>query len=243
MSIERRSSGAEPGAAARLAAEAARIVRQSGEEGSGERLISIAREWEAAYGTVRRALREVGGRFEAGRGRPSWMLPGGLELASVSLDARRRTISVRYRDGREVSLPFSALRLRRKPVAAALDDLRHAVVLELSNGQVEEVASDLFLYETDTEYRAAHAARSPPPPLGPRIRELRISLGLRAAHVAKAAGLAPSNYARLEAGGHEPRMDTLVRVAAALQVPLWRVLPAIDEAGRRLAPRLARRRG
>ena len=228
MSIERGRNSAQQGAVARLAAEAARVVRQGSEEGSGERLISIAREWEAAYGTVRRALREVGGRFESGRGRPPWTVPGGLELASVNLDARRRTISVRFRDGREVSLPFSALRLRRRPVAASLDDLRHAVVLELSNGQIEDVASDLFLYETDPEYRAAHATPSPPPPVGPRIRELRIALGLKAAHVAKAAGLAPSNYARLEAGGHEPRMDTLVRVAAALRVPLWRILPTAD---------------
>ena len=156
------------------------------------------------------------------------MVPRGLELDSVSLDARRRTISVRFRQGRAVSLPFSALRLKRRPVAAALDDLRHAVVLELSNGQVEEVASDLFLYETDPEYRAAHAVPSSPPPVGPRIREIRVALGLKAAHVAKGAGLAPSNYARLEAGGHEPRMDTLVRVAAALRVPLWRVLPTAN---------------
>lgn len=59
--------------------------------------------------------------------------------------------------------------------------------------------------------------------------------------MAKAAGLAPSNHARLEAGGHEPRMDTLARVAAALQVPLWRVLPAIGEAGRHLTSRPERR--
>jgi transcriptional regulator with XRE-family HTH domain len=38
--------------------------------------------------------------------------------------------------------------------------------------------------------------------------------------LAEDAGLAPSNYARLEASKHQPRVETLVRVAKALGVPL-----------------------
>jgi len=37
--------------------------------------------------------------------------------------------------------------------------------------------------------------------------------------VAEASGMARSNFARLEAGKHEPRLDTLRRVADALGVP------------------------
>jgi len=38
--------------------------------------------------------------------------------------------------------------------------------------------------------------------------------------VAEAAGMARSNFARLEASRHEPRLATLRRVAEALAVPL-----------------------
>lgn len=59
-----------------------------------------------------------------------------------------------------------------------------------------------------------------PRAIGARIRALRLATGRSAAEVARAVGLARPNYSRLEAGRHEPRVQTLVRVAAALEVPL-----------------------
>ena len=56
--------------------------------------------------------------------------------------------------------------------------------------------------------------------VGARIRALREAAGLRASEVAAAAGMARSNYARLESGRHEPGVRTLARAAAALRVPL-----------------------
>jgi predicted nucleic acid-binding protein/DNA-binding XRE family transcriptional regulator len=53
-----------------------------------------------------------------------------------------------------------------------------------------------------------------------RIRELRESAGMRAAEVAAAAGMARSNYARLESGRHQLSLETLERVARAVRVPL-----------------------
>ena len=237
MKAKRRAKQTSAAASGRLARQAVLAIQESRRErDSGKRLLAIAREWEAAYGTVRRALREALDP-SGGEPRPFWTASGSLELDTVHLDVARRRVAVKFRGGREVSLPLSALRLTRRPVAARLDDLRHAVILELSNGEVEEVASDLFLHETDVEYRVAHGAPCPPPPVGPRMRELRIALGLKAAEVARAAGLAPSNYARLEAGRHEPRVDTLVRVAAALQLPLWSLFRG---AGSPAGPRLTR---
>jgi len=73
-----------------------------------------------------------------------------------------------------------------------------------------------------------------------RIRELREAAGMRAAEVAAAAGMARSNYARLESGRHEASLDTLRRVALAVGVPITGLLePAAgrvalpDDGGRR----------
>ena len=74
---------------------------------------------------------------------------------------------------------------------------------------------------------AAWAARPPPPAaVGARLRELRRAAGLRACQVAEAAGMARSNYARLEAGRHRPSLATLARAAAALRVPVAELLRA-----------------
>jgi transcriptional regulator with XRE-family HTH domain len=70
----------------------------------------------------------------------------------------------------------------------------------------------------DVEHRIA--------PADGRIRDLRQASGLRASQVARAAGMARSNYARLEAGRHEPGVATLARAAAALRVPLAALLRA-----------------
>jgi transcriptional regulator with XRE-family HTH domain len=55
-----------------------------------------------------------------------------------------------------------------------------------------------------------------PKPFGARARARRLAVGRSALETAAAAGMAPSNYARMEAGRHRPRLDTLERVAAAL---------------------------
>jgi len=57
-----------------------------------------------------------------------------------------------------------------------------------------------------------------------RLRAVRRAAGLRGSEVARAAGMARSNYARLEAGRHLPSLATLQRVAAALRVPAVRLL-------------------
>jgi predicted nucleic acid-binding protein/DNA-binding XRE family transcriptional regulator len=71
---------------------------------------------------------------------------------------------------------------------------------------------------------AAYGARERRTGVGARIRALREAGGLRASEVAAAAGMARSNYARLESGRHEPGLRTLARAAAALRVPLSEVL-------------------
>ncbi len=74
------------------------------------------------------------------------------------------------------------------------------------------------------EEEARYAAPSTFPAAGPRIRALRRASGRSASALAAAAGMARSNWARLESGRHDPGVRTLGRAAAALGVPLASIL-------------------
>lgn len=56
--------------------------------------------------------------------------------------------------------------------------------------------------------------------LGEEVRRLRAARGLSQHELAKRMGVSQSAVARLEAGGVEPRLSTLDRVAQALSVEL-----------------------
>jgi predicted nucleic acid-binding protein/DNA-binding XRE family transcriptional regulator len=76
------------------------------------------------------------------------------------------------------------------------------------------------VHEPEAVYQAAERRER----LARRIRELRERAGLRAGEVAAAAGMARSNYARLESGRHQPSVRTLQRVALAVRAPLAELL-------------------
>jgi DNA-binding XRE family transcriptional regulator len=147
-----------------------------------------------------------------------WLAPDGLRLEAASLDPRG-TLHVRFAAGPEYAVAPRRLGIRSRPVSAKLDDLEHGFVLAFANGRTIDVASDAVLHACEPSYHEAAAGRSPRA-LGARIRALRLVSGRTAAEVARDAGLARPNYARLEAGRHEPRTRTLLRVAEALNVPL-----------------------
>ena len=150
-----------------------------------------------------------------------------FELESAHLSSDRATLVARFLDGREYTLPLATLRLSSPVVEAAVDDLRHGIALRLRDGTITDVSSGFVLYHCDPGYRAenesSELSRSA---VAARIRALRKQSGRRASEVAAAAGLAPSNYARLEAGKHQPRIETLLSVAKALRVPLVDLLRA-----------------
>lgn len=56
--------------------------------------------------------------------------------------------------------------------------------------------------------------------LGARVRQLREAAGLSQAELARRMGTSQSMIARLEAGGADPKLDTLERVSRALDVDL-----------------------
>jgi predicted nucleic acid-binding protein/DNA-binding XRE family transcriptional regulator len=91
--------------------------------------------------------------------------------------------------------------------------------------EVEWVASGPAAHEPLAAWRAAPAGPEAPA-TGARLRALRLAAGRTASEVAAAAGMARSNYSRLENGRHQPATRTLRRAALALGVPLAELLRA-----------------
>lgn len=54
----------------------------------------------------------------------------------------------------------------------------------------------------------------------PRIKELRQARGMSQEALAYASGLSLRTVARAEAGTHRPHTATLIKIAAALRVPI-----------------------
>jgi transcriptional regulator with XRE-family HTH domain len=70
------------------------------------------------------------------------------------------------------------------------------------------------------EYRVAYNQARRDLMLGMRVRELREAAGLSQSELARRTGTRQPNIARLEAGGGIPRLDTLARIAGALDMEL-----------------------
>jgi transcriptional regulator with XRE-family HTH domain len=70
------------------------------------------------------------------------------------------------------------------------------------------------------DYRDAYAQARRDLMLGMRVRELREGAGLSQSELARRTGTRQPNIARLEAGGGIPKLETLQRVAAALDMEL-----------------------
>jgi len=166
---------------------------------------------------------EVHGRAPGHRPR-FWDEAGGLDLAACRLLPGGRAVEFRFRGGQIYRLDLGALGFAG-PGLFATPGPGGVVVLALSGGGLVDLATSRLLAAADPEYLAAQqrAARTPAS-VGALIRARRQATGRTAMEVARAAGMARSNYARLEASRHQPRVDTLRRVAAGLGVELAELL-------------------
>lgn len=153
-----------------------------------------------------------------------WDEAGGLDLAAASLLPGGRAIEFRFRGGQGYHLDLAVLGFAG-PGLFATPGPGGVVVLALSGGGLVDLAVGRLLAAADPAYRAAleRAARTPAS-AGALIRARRKATGRTALEVARAAGMARSNYARLEASRHQPRIDTLRRVAAALGLDVAELL-------------------
>jgi len=152
---------------------------------------------------------------------PFWREPGGLDLAMARVRPGGAELELRFRNGHAYRLALARLGSGWKGLLAEPSPDARAVQLFLTGGEFVALPVERVLAACEPSFKRELASRSRAVvPIGARVRELRKASGRTALAVAAAAGMARSNYARLEAARHEPKLETLKRVAKALGVPV-----------------------
>lgn len=122
----------------------------------------------------------------------------------------------------------------RQVVAWGVDDFGRGVEVALDDGTTTSFSAEFPRYLHDEDYRRRVDSRRGPKgqDLGERvarrIRAERERLGWSIAELARRAEMAAPNVHRVETGKHVPSMQTVARLAAALGVPLERLLRTRD---------------
>lgn len=116
-------------------------------------------------------------------------------------------------------------------LGATVDELEDGVTLRLSGNRSTSFASDTVLYHCDPEYRRqlqpAPASEEPlARRVGRKVRSIRESRDMSLRELARRTGMAPANASKLETGKHEPKLETLARIASALGTTLADIVAA-----------------
>jgi DNA-binding XRE family transcriptional regulator len=150
-----------------------------------------------------------------------WREPGGLDLAMARVRPGGEELEFRFRFGQAYRVAIGKLGRGWRGLLAEPSPDARTLVLCLAGGEFVDVPVERLLAACEPSFRREQASRAASTaPVGVRVRELRRASGRTAMAVAAAAGMARSNYARLEAGRHEPKLETLRRVAKALGLPV-----------------------
>jgi predicted nucleic acid-binding protein/DNA-binding XRE family transcriptional regulator len=178
--------------------------------GRGELVVSVVTVFELTRGrtTPARRLAHYAELF----GREAVVLP--VTHAASQLAAAAARLAAHGIKAPDALIAGTALEHGAAVVASDADFLR------IPGLEVEWVPQGAVVHEPAAPYRPVGRREA----IAARIRELRQATGLRPKDVAEAAGMARSNYARLEAGRHEPSVATLLRVADAVRVPVSELL-------------------
>jgi len=149
-------------------------------------------------------------------------------LAGVDYLSRMRTFLVRFDNSNAYMLPLSDLpQADKSPVTRTrIGRGRHHFTVVQESGNSFEVPWDDVLYHCEPSY-PYHKGRSSIEQnqdrarrIGARVRAAREREGLTVSELAMRAGMKRPNVSRLEHGHHEPSLDTLERIAEALDTPV-----------------------
>jgi len=108
-----------------------------------------------------------------------------------------------------------------------IDEDRYHFTVYLESGQKYEVVWDFVRYICDEKYEY-HKSKTKegisPEEIGSRISQLREVKNITQEDLAKKTGIQRANIARIEGGKHYPSLETLEKIAEALEVPVVRFL-------------------
>lgn len=126
-------------------------------------------------------------------------------------------------------LSFASRTTLRPVFAVAQEDGRSVLVVDGSGAEMT-VDAEVLRAEADAGYRAAAASSdaSERAATGARLRRLREERGLSQQQVAALSGVPQESLSRIENGRRDPRLDTLKKLAAALDTDVARLLEDIS---------------
>lgn len=138
---------------------------------------------------------------------------------------------VRFADEREGVVPLADLKLPG-PVTSVSVPSPWIIHLHMHAGGCEVVPWDFARHFADPDYRSRSdaAADRDRRMLGEKLRAARRSRRLTQSQLAEKAGVSRVTIARIEAGQHAPRYDTLVAIVEALPAEMVELLANEDEA-------------
>lgn len=174
---------------------------------------------------------------------------------AVSYFPQIDTFQVSFLDGRAYHLPRVAFASdlefnHASPVTAVTigADLDYYFTIHFASGATFDVPWDRVLHECEPayDYFKGHRLKQGQADLASeaqQVRRLRQQAGLTQETLAKRAGIAPPNLARVESGRYRPSLETLERIARALGQPLSTLIvppPILAQAGQPKHRRKAR---
>jgi DNA-binding XRE family transcriptional regulator len=151
----------------------------------------------------------------------------GKQILNVRYDGASRGFSVHFATGKTYTLPVDHIPESDKSAVVRWRVARnrsHFLISQESGNKVH-VPWDLVLHLCEPSYkhhysRAEDSGVDSARRIGARVKALRLARDLTAVELANRSGLQRPNLTRLESGRHVPSLETLERVARALDVPV-----------------------
>lgn len=149
------------------------------------------------------------------------------KLSSVQLTVDQ--LEVEFQDDRTGAIPIDELDLPFSPRTIDEDhfDQKDGLEVKLINNDDEEVLPwDFIRAKIDSEYRDRQKEQQNKElkALGQRLKNFRKAEGLNQDELAKRAGIGRVTLSRLERGKQEPRFQTLMDLASAMDISFQKLI-------------------
>ena len=148
----------------------------------------------------------------------------GKRIAEVNYFENIRSFFIRMENGKMYNLRLSDLAEAdsSKVTECSIGEERNYIRVTQESGNWFEIPWDDIWYHCEPEYEYYKGKRDQDSDkslkqIGERVRELREAKGLSVSDLAIKAGMKRPNLSRLEHGRHQPSLETLERVAEALE--------------------------
>ena len=166
-----------------------------------------------------------------------WMMQStkiqNAERVMISAGASRLGLNVAFADGVSAFVPWERVREvgGLSEVAGVSLDSPYEARVATTRGETAEIPWDFARAFGDGDFRnhMDEAASRGQRKFAMRLRDRRRAAGVSQRELAELGGLGEATVARLETAAQSPRLDTIRRIAAALDCPVHALLTDEDD--------------